>query len=167
MHAKAEIGIPFAGKKRGPRRTSERTAEEEGGLMQVYASAEDYLEAILVIGKRRGVVRSIDIANELNFSKPSVSIAMKKLRESGHIEMDRDGFIHLLPSGAEIAEHIYERHRVLTSFFIYLGVREDVASADACKVEHDLSNETFDRIKEHVRRMMGDDPKIAQQEQKK
>ena len=123
----------------------------------MYESAEDYLEAILVIGQRRGVVRSIDIANELSYSKPSVSIAMKKLRESGHIEMDPDGFIRLLPSGREIAEHIYERHRTLTDFFIYLGVSEDVASADACKVEHDLSAETFEKIKEHVRRTMGPD----------
>ena len=125
--------------------------------MRVYESAEDYLEAILVIGQRRGVVRSIDIANELSYSKPSVSIAMKKLRESGHIEMDPDGFIRLLPSGREIAEHIYERHRTLTDFFIYLGVSEDVASADACKVEHDLSAETFEKIKAHVRRTMGPD----------
>ena len=123
--------------------------------MPVYASAEDYLEAILVVGQRRGVVRSIDIANELGFSKPSVSVAMKKLRESGHIKMDKDGFIHLLPSGREIAEHIYERHRILTDFFVYLGVSEPVASADACKVEHDLSNETFDQIKAHVRQTMG------------
>ncbi len=126
--------------------------------MQVYESAEDYLEAILVIGQRRGVVRSIDIANELNFSKPSVSVAMKKLRESGHIEMDRDGFIHLLPSGREIAERIYERHRTLTDFFVYLGVSEDVAAVDACKVEHDLSAETFEKIKAHVRRTMGEAP---------
>lgn len=126
--------------------------------MRVYESAEDYLEAILVIGKRRNVVRSIDIANELGFSKPSVSVAMKKLRESGHIEMDPDGFIHLLPSGREIAEHIYERHRTLTDFFVYLGVGEEVASADACKVEHDLSAETFEKIKEHVHRTMGKTP---------
>ena len=124
--------------------------------MHVYESAEDYLEAILVIGKRRSVVRSIDIANELNFSKPSVSVAMKKLRESGHIEMDPDGFIHLLPSGREIAERIYERHRTLTDFFVYLGVPEETASADACKVEHDLSPETFEKIKAHIRRVVGD-----------
>lgn len=123
--------------------------------MHVYESAEDYLEAILVIGKRRGAVRSIDIANELNFSKPSVSVAMKKLRESGHIEMAPDGFIRLLPSGREIAEHIYERHRTLRDFFVYLGVSEDAASADACKVEHDLSDETFEKIKAHIRRTMG------------
>lgn len=120
--------------------------------MQVYASAEDYLEAILVIQKRRGSVRSVDIANELGFSKPSVSVAMKKLRESGCIEMDAAGGIRLLPAGEEIAEHIYERHRTLADFFVYLGVSEEVASADACKVEHDLSEETFQKIKEHVRR---------------
>ena len=135
--------------------------------MPVYASAEDYLEAILVVGQRRGVVRSIDIANELNFSKPSVSVAMKKLRESGHIEMDKDGFIHLLPSGKEIAEHIYERHRILTEFFVYLGVSEPVASADACKVEHDLSNETFDKIKAHVRQTMTEHPGSGSQEAEK
>ena len=133
--------------------------------MQVYASAEDYLEAILVVGKRRGVVRSIDIANELNFSKPSVSVAMKKLRESGLIEMDKDGFIHLLPAGAEIAEHIYERHQTLTDFFVYLGVSEAVASADACKVEHDLSSETFEKLKAHARQAMKD--RSAAQEQEK
>ena len=109
--------------------------------MHVYESAEDYLEAILVIQRRRGAVRSIDIANELGFSKPSVSVAMKKLRESGYIEMELDGHIRLLPAGAEIAERIYERHRTLTDFFVYLGVSEEVASADACKVEHDLSGE--------------------------
>ena len=122
--------------------------------MHVYESAEDYLEAILVIGQRRSVVRSIDIANELNFSKPSVSVAMKKLRESGHIEMDKDGFIHLLPSGREIAERIYERHRTLTDFFVYLGVSEDVASVDACKVEHDLNAATFEKLKEHILQVM-------------
>ena len=122
--------------------------------MRVYESAEDYLEAILVIGQRRGVVRSIDVANELGFSKPSVSVAMKKLRESGRIEMDPDGFIRLLPAGREIAEHVYERHRTLTDFFVYLGVSEETASSDACKVEHDLSPETFEKIKAHVRRTM-------------
>ena len=123
--------------------------------MHVYESAEDYLEAILVIQRRRGAVRSIDIANELGFSKPSVSVAMKKLRESGYIEMELDGHIRLLPAGAEIAERIYERHRTLTDFFVYLGVSEEVASADPCKVEHDLSGETFEKIKEHVLRTMG------------
>lgn len=129
--------------------------------MRVYESAGDYLEAILVITKRRGMVRSIDIANELGYSKPSVSIAMKKLRENSCIEVDGDGYIRLLPAGAEIAERIYERHQTLTDFFVYLGVSREVASADACKVEHDLSGETFSRIKEHARRTMAADGAAA------
>ena len=120
--------------------------------MKIYESAEDYLEAILSLRERNGMVRSIDIANELHFSKPSVSVAMKKLRESGYIEMDEDGLITLLPPGQEVAQRIYERHRLLTEFFVRLGVGEEVAAADACKVEHDLSEETFQRIKEHAQR---------------
>ena len=123
--------------------------------MHVYESAEDYLEAILVITKRRGLVRSIDIANELGYSKPSVSIAMKKLRESAYIEVDSGVYIRLLPPGAEIAERIYERHQTLTEFFVYLGVSRETAAADACKVEHDLSSETFSKIKDHVWKTMG------------
>ena len=118
--------------------------------MNIYESAENYLEAILSLHERHGLVRSIDIANELHFSKPSVSVAMKKLRESGYIEMDTDGFISLLPSGEEIARRIYERHKLLTQFFIRLGVDPEVAAADACKVEHDLSEETFQKMKEHA-----------------
>ena len=116
--------------------------------MNIYESAENYLEAILSLHERHGLVRSIDIANELHFSKPSVSVAMKKLRESGYIEMDKDGFISLLPSGEEIARRIYERHKLLTQFFIRLGVDPEVAAADACKVEHDLSEETFHKMTE-------------------
>mgnify|MGYP000571019917 FL=1 len=118
--------------------------------MNIYESAENYLEAILSLHERHGLVRSIDIANELHFSKPSVSVAMKKLRESGYIEMDKDGFISLLPSGEEIARRIYERHKLLTQFFIRLGDDPEVAAADACKVEHDLSEETFQKMKEHA-----------------
>lgn len=118
--------------------------------MNIYESAENYLESILSLHERHGLVRSIDIANELHFSKPSVSVAMKKLRESGYIEMDKDGFISLLPSGEEIARRIYERHKLLTQFFIRLGVDPEVAAADACKVEHDLSEETFQKMKEHA-----------------
>ena len=118
--------------------------------MKIQESAENYLETILILSKRKGAVRSIDIANELHFSKPSVSVAMKKLRESGYIEMDKDGFISLLPSGEEIARRIYERHKLLTQFFIRLGVDPEVAAADACKVEHDLSEETFQKMKEHA-----------------
>ncbi len=120
--------------------------------MTVHASAEDYLEAILSLRKRQGNVRSIDIANELNYSKPSVSVAMKKLRESGYIQMDSDGSIVLLPEGEQIAQRIYERHRLLTDFFIHLGVDPQVAAGDACKVEHDLSAETFEKIKEFAQK---------------
>ncbi len=120
--------------------------------MKVYESAEDYLESILSLRIRQGNVRSIDIANELNFSKPSVSVAMKKLRESGYIQMDHDGSITLLPAGEEIAQRVYERHQLLTDFFIRLGVDPEVAADDACKVEHDLSSETFQKIKEHVQK---------------
>ena len=120
--------------------------------MNIYESAENYLEAILSLREARGMVRSIDIANHLHFSKPSVSVAMKKLRESGYVEVDEDGFISLLPAGEEIARRIYERHQLLTEFFIRLGVDPEVAAADACKVEHDLSDETFRKIKEHAQR---------------
>jgi len=126
-------------------------------MLRVFESAENYLETILIIQQRRGMVRSIDIANELNFSKPSVSVAMKKLRESGHVEMDEDGYLHLLPSGREIAEHIYERHRMLTDFFVYLGVDEEIAAEDACKVEHDLNSATFEKLKAHILQVMGKD----------
>ena len=118
--------------------------------MQVNESSENYLETILMLSKTHPVVRSVDIATELNFKKSSVSVAMKKLRESGYIEMDKDGFISLLPSGEEIARRIYERHKLLTQFFIRLGVDPEVAAADACKVEHDLSEETFQKMKEHA-----------------
>ena len=100
--------------------------------MNIYESSENYLEAILSLRQRHGTVRSIDIANELHFSKPSVSVAMKKLRESGYIEMDKDGLISLLPAGEEIAKRIYERHQLLTQFFTFLGVSPEVAAADAC-----------------------------------
>lgn len=120
--------------------------------MNIHESAEDYLEAILSLGEKRGSVRSIDIANELEVTKPSVSVAMKKLRENGYIEVDEDGMISLLPEGRQIAERIYERHRLLTSFFVDLGVDAGTAAKDACKVEHDLSEETFQKIKEHALR---------------
>lgn len=115
--------------------------------MNIYESAEDYLEAILMIQERKGYVRSIDIAEELQFSKASVSIAMKKLRENGYVSVDHAGQITLLKPGREIAERIYERHKVLTSLFERLGVNHDTAAKDACKVEHDLSSETFNALK--------------------
>ncbi len=118
--------------------------------MNIYESAEDYLEAILILREQKGSVRSIDIANRKGYSKPSVSVAMKKLRENGYIEMGEEGLITLLPAGEAIAQRIYERHRLLTEFFVRLGVSPDTAAADACKVEHDLSDETFRKIKEHA-----------------
>ena len=111
--------------------------------MEIHKSAEDYLESILVLKERLGLVRSIDIVRELNYSKPSVSIAMKRLRENGYIEMNPDGYITLLPPGEEVARRIYTRHRLLTEFLISIGVSRETAEADACKVEHDLSDETF------------------------
>ena len=123
--------------------------------MNIHESAEDYLEAILILRERQGAVRSIDIVHQLELTKPSVSVAMKKLRESGYVEMDADGSIRLLPAGLAIAEHIYERHRMLTDFFQWLGVDAETAAADACKVEHDLSDETFRRLKAHVQVVMG------------
>ncbi len=118
--------------------------------MEIHKSAEDYLEAILKLKTKLGIVRSIDIVNELSFSKPSVSVAMKRLRENGYIEMDADGYITLNPTGMEIASRIYTRHLVLTRFLISLGVEESVAAADACKIEHDVSEETFDRIRAYA-----------------
>ena len=120
--------------------------------MVIHESAEDYLESILVLRERRGQVRSIDVVNELGYSKPSVSIAMEKLRESGYISMDTDGSITLNESGLEIASRIYGRHKTITRFFVLLGVDPAVAAEDACKVEHDLSDETFSRLKEFVER---------------
>lgn len=114
--------------------------------MNIHESAEDYLETILILKERHGLVRSIDIAHEKNFSKPSVSIAMKRLRENGYIEMDADGYIALLPPGQEIAQRIYTRHRLLSQFLKHLGVSEENAVADACKIEHDISVESFEKI---------------------
>ena len=118
--------------------------------MNIHESAEDYLEAILKLRENHGMVRSIDIVRELGFSKPSISIAMKNLRENGYIQMDGDGYITLLPPGAEIAQRIYGRHKLLTQIFVQLGVSQETAAADACKVEHDLSEETFEKIKAHI-----------------
>ncbi|MBQ1467651.1 MAG: metal-dependent transcriptional regulator [Solobacterium sp.] len=118
--------------------------------MNIYESAEDYLEAILMIQERKGNVRSIDIAEEKNFSKASVSIAMKKLRENGYISMDKDGSIKLLPPGKEIAERIYERHQAFAKWFVQLGVDEKTAQEDACRIEHGLSDITFAKVKDFV-----------------
>lgn len=118
--------------------------------MKIQESAENYLETILIIHNRQGNVRSIDIANELGFSKPSVSVAMKNLRTNGYIEVDKDGFITLLDKGREIADKIYERHTLLSAWLVRMGVSTEVAAEDACRIEHVISAETFERLKEHV-----------------
>ena len=114
--------------------------------MVLHESAEDYLESILILQEQCGSVRSIDIVNKLGYSKPSVSIAMKKLRENGYVSMAADGTITLNDSGMEIASRIYGRHKTITRLFQHLGVSPEQAAIDACKVEHDLSQETFERI---------------------
>ncbi|MEG0740788.1 MAG: metal-dependent transcriptional regulator [Clostridia bacterium] len=115
--------------------------------MKRQESAEDYLETILMVSNRLGMVRSIDIVNDMGFSKPSVSIGMKNLREKGLITMNADGYITLTNAGAVIARRVYERHTVLTKALVSIGVSEETAMQDACRVEHDISVETFDRIK--------------------
>lgn len=118
--------------------------------MAVNESAENYLETILILSKQLPVVRSVDIAAELGFKKSSVSVAMKNLRQKEHIVMDKSGFITLTPSGRAIAEMIYERHELLSSWLIQLGVDKNIAVEDACKIEHVISKESFDAIKRHL-----------------
>ena len=120
--------------------------------MQIRESAENYLETILILSQRKGKgeVRSIDIVNELEFSKPSVSVAMKNLRENGYITVDKDGYIRLTDKGLEIAEKMYERHTLLSQWLIKLGVDEKVAVEDACRMEHVISAESFAAIKKHT-----------------
>ena len=110
-------------------------------------SLEDYLETILMLQKSRGQVRSIDIANEMNFTKPSVSVAMKNLRDKGYITMDITGYITLTETGRQRAEDVLERHTILADLLMRIGVNKETALADACKVEHDLSEESFKAIK--------------------
>ena len=120
--------------------------ERGATILVIHESAENYLESILILQEQCGEVHSIDIVNKLGYSKPSVSIAMKKLRESGYISMAADGTITLNDSGMEIASRIYSRHKTITRLFQHLGVSPEQAAIDACKVEHDLSQETFERI---------------------
>ena len=114
-------------------------------------SLEDYLETILLLQKRTGQVRSIDIATEMNFSKPSVSVAMKNLREKGYISMADNGYITLTESGRQRAESVLERHTLLSDWLISIGVSRETALEDACKIEHDLSEESFEAIKKKIR----------------
>lgn len=120
--------------------------------MKMHASGENYLETILILKREKGYVRSIDIANRMEFSKPSVSRAVGLLRENGYITMDpKDGFIELTETGKEVAERMYERHDLISRWLMALGVSAETAAEDACRIEHDLSEETFEKIKLHIR----------------
>lgn len=118
--------------------------------MKIQQSAENYLETIFVLQGRNGAVRSIDIANELGYSKPSVSVAMKNLRENGYIDVMGDGSIVLLPPGKKIASELYERHLILTKALTTIGVSAETASEDACKIEHIISKESYEAIKKYI-----------------
>lgn len=120
------------------------------GAYKSNESAENYLETILLLSRKLPVVRSVDIANELNFKKSSVSVAMKNLRTQGHITVTDAGFIYLTESGTSIAEMIYERHEFLTEFLVSLGVSQEVAAEDACRMEHVISEESFAALKKHI-----------------
>ena len=122
--------------------------------MKIQESAENYLETILMLSQKQSFVRSIDIANELNFSKPSVSVAMKNLRTSGHILVDDNGHISLTESGRKIAETMYERHTMISTWLMRLGVSEEIALEHACRIEHVISIEIFDAIKAHIKKNM-------------
>lgn len=119
--------------------------------MDLYESGENYLETILVLKNKNGCVRSIDIARMLSFSKPSVSRAMSILKKAGYIEMDGQGFIELTESGMKIAENIHHRHQLLAEWLVAIGVSPDTAGRDACRMEHVISQETFDRMGEHIK----------------
>ena len=119
--------------------------------MKILKSSEDYLETMLMMQEQHSYIRSIDIAVELGVTKPSVSYATKRLRENGYITMDKDGLITLTPKGLEIAERIYDRHKMLTLFLMRLGIDEKTAREDACKMEHDISDITFTAICNHAR----------------
>ena len=121
--------------------------------MRIHKSAEDYLEMILRLNEEKGYARSVDIATGLGVSKPSVSVAMKQLREGGYILMDKDNYITLTDAGMEIAQRIYERHKVLTRMLMMIGVDEKTAEDDACKVEHDISVQTFNALKDQLEKM--------------
>ena len=120
--------------------------ERKEWSMKIHKSAEDYLEMILRLHEEKGYVRSVDIASGLQVSKPSVSVAMKHLREDGYIAMDKDNYISLTDTGMEIAQRIYARHKALTEILIRIGVDPVTAQEDACRVEHDISSQTYDAI---------------------
>ena len=119
--------------------------------MKIQKSSEDYLETMLILHEKHGYVRSVDIAEHMGVTKPSISYATKRLRENGYIVMAADGLITLTEQGMEIARRMYTRHKTLTDFLVRLGVDEEIAREDACKIEHDLSEQTFNAICEHTK----------------
>ena len=121
--------------------------------MKIQESAENYLETILMLKNAKGYVRSIDIANELHFTKASVSVAMKHFREEEYITIDKDGGILLTEKGRKIAESVYERHQIIAKALMAIGVDEDVAYEDSCKIEHDISEQTFEKLKEYLEKI--------------
>ena len=120
--------------------------------MKMQESAENYLETIFILCKQNSHVRSIDIANHLGFTKPSVSVAMKSLREEGYVALDDDGSLTLTVKGEKVAKRVYERHQIIAKALIALGVDKDVAYIDSCKIEHDISDESFEKIKAHLKK---------------
>ena len=126
-------------------------------MRKTHESAEDYLENILILRERNGNVRSIDIVNEMNYSKPSISIAMKKLRTEGLVEMDLSGFITLTSKGEEIAQRIYKRHRLLKKVLMAIGVEEETAAEEACRIEHDINDDTYNKINAFYNKHFGND----------
>ena len=131
-------------------------------MMNVHESGEMYLEAILVLSRKNGFVRSIDVGEYLGYSKPSVSRAMSLLRENGYIEMDKDGLITLTDAGMQIASKMLQRHQTLTRFLVSLGVDPETAEEDACKMEHDISDQTFKAICDHAWKRMASADETAE-----
>lgn len=124
--------------------------------MPVTEAVENYLETILILSKKQPDVHAIDICSYLGYSRPTVSIVLKKMKDIGLVMVDADNHITLTDEGKKVAEHVYERHTVLSEFFMLLGVKRDTAIDDACKIEHDISDETFDALREHCRKLKGE-----------
>lgn len=124
--------------------------------MKIYASGEDYLEAVLVLQKEKGMVRSVDLARHMGFSKPSISHAVGVLKNGGFLTVDEDGYLHLTEDGREVAEKIYERHQFFTEQLVAVGVNRETAERDACRIEHAISEETFQKLKASVEKQSND-----------
>lgn len=124
--------------------------------MKIYASGEDYLEAVLVLQKEKGMVRSVDLARHMGFSKPSISHAVGVLKNGGFLTVDEDGYLHLTEDGREVAEKIYERHQFFTEQLVAVGVDRETAERDACRIEHAISEETFQKLKASVEKQSND-----------